>query len=122
MSNWQEEQAKHKSAKRGITELRPVGNKSKKKIAKPWEVWSRPIFKWVRKDHRVGRYATREQAEAWIEKSRRSYYMTRQDQSQRALDEAKARAEKWASRYYIKGPDRQALDSMLDAAGERGKR
>lgn len=109
MSNWHEEQAKHKAAKRGITELRPVGNKSKKKVDKPWEVWSKPltiagITRPGAKDRRVDRYATREQAEAWIEKQRRSWYMTRQDQSAAATECARACAEKWASRYYIKGP------------------
>ena len=105
MTNWHEEQAKHKAAKCGITELRPVGNKSKKKIDKPWEVWSKPFFDWIRKDHRVARYATRQEAEAWIEKQKRSWYMTRQDQSARATEAARARAERSASKYYIKGPE-----------------
>jgi hypothetical protein len=104
MSNWNEEQARHKAKQRGIVEQRPITQLNKKKPAKPkvWRVyWPVP---WLKKPYCVARFATREQAEAYIDKQRRRVYVSPRDQSPNAWGLAAQRAEREAKDYWIEGP------------------
>lgn len=108
MSNWDEEKSSYKAAKLGIIEQRPVGGGNRKKVDKPWKImrqgWAfggRP----PRPPYVAKRFQTKEEAEAWIEKQARSWYVNRIDQSPRATEIAKSRAIADAKKYWIVGPE-----------------
>ena len=100
MSDWNEEQAAHKAARRGITPLRPVAP-SKRKPRK-WKVMG--FLPFLKKEYVAHRSATEAEALTWIEKQSRSYPMRRQDQSDRARAEGERLAEERASRYRVVAP------------------
>jgi len=54
-----------KQVRRGVEDARPVPNKKKKKVDKPWDLLYR--------DRRWGSYATQEQAVKQMEKQRRGW-------------------------------------------------
>lgn len=104
MSDWNTEQAKHKAERRSpAPEVAP--RSAPKRNKRKWKVEAPPIRGlggswWV-----IHHGESLENCLRWIDKQRRSYYVRRQDQSQRALDEALKRAEERANEYRIIDPD-----------------
>lgn len=103
MSNWNEEAARHKAMRRGQIDAKVVSGKGKRK-PRPWRVMAPPFFAGMGGDFVAHRAVDKEAAVAWVEKQKRSYYMTRQDQSERASGQAQKVAKSWADRLWIVGP------------------
>lgn len=109
MSDWSEEQSIYKAKKIGQLDSKPAtGGKNRK--AKPWKVMARFLMRSTSGKERYWEYVAYRGADeaackAWITKESRSYFVRRQDQSERALMEAKQLAEERAGRYWIVGPE-----------------
>ena len=103
MSNWDTELSVHKAKVKGQIEVRPASGGKNRKPRK-WKVMCPPwpnlgIDWWV-----AYRGADRAACEAWIEKKRRSYYVTRQNQSPEAHADAATQTARSADCYRIDPP------------------
>ena len=95
MSDWNEEANIAKAKRKGIIELRPVGNWKKKK-PRPW------LVKYNHNDYTsiVHKALTQEDAQKWIDKQTRSFFASIR-WSQEWIDRAKKRQEERIARYRI---------------------
>lgn len=91
MGDWNEENAKHKAARRAPAPDARIPNKPKKKPSRPFEVWrhswritryvvgsdgTRTLKPWTVKPYKVAAFATREQAQGYIDKLSRGAYVS----------------------------------------------
>ena len=103
MGDWNEEIVKFKEKKRGIVEQRPVPAHKKKHSKKPWKI-TVPAFFGKGKRVTIHHTRTKEEAEAWIEKHRRSLYLPYRTQAPNVVEEIRRQHEQRISRYRIEGP------------------
>ena len=102
MSDWNTERAAHKAARRAPTPDQPPPARKKKKAVKPYKV----MYRLLGKEFVWHRAATREAAQAWIDKQARSAFVPRlRPATEQALETARERSERAASRYWIVGPE-----------------
>lgn len=99
MSNWNEELPRFKDKRRDTENTRAVSNA--KRQPRKWKV----VGSFAGREYIAHRSATKEAAEAWIEKQARSYFVGRRNAPESLIDAAKERAEKRASRYRIEPPN-----------------
>lgn len=122
MTTWGEENVKHKLAKRSPAPDKNPPNKLKKSPKKDWKVemryprwWRKSLSseneKWVV----FHRSVSRELCEAWCEKYARSYYISRQDQSERAHKSAAEQQRGRLKNMRIVGPDGTIYKASRDA-------
>lgn len=97
MSDWNKEVLMFKEKRIDTENLRP-SSKGKKR-PRPWKVFGVLLGR----DRHIHSAATKEAAEAWIEKQARSYYAGR-NRPQPMVDAAKSRSEKRAQSYRIVPP------------------
>ena len=107
MSNWGDEIVTHKAKKRGQIDAKVVAGNGKRK-PRPWKVVGSWLFKGLEgmpRTYIAHRSADEEDCKKWIEKQSRTWWLSRQDQSERAAEKAKEEAEKRAAKYWIVGPE-----------------
>lgn len=106
MSDWNAERALHKAKKLGQIDVKSVSGGKRK--PRPWKVVAKSSIPGVTKEYTAYQGADEEACRRWIEKQARSWWLTRQDQSPRAISEAQKRAELLAARYRIVPPKEHA--------------
>lgn len=98
MSDWNKELPDFKEKRRDTENLRPVAKG--KKTPRQWRVFGMRLGK----DRLLHKAATKEAAEAWIEKQARTYYTGRY-MTPAMVDEAKKRAISRAENYRVVPPN-----------------
>ncbi len=104
MSDWNAKRSIYKAKRAGQIEADRVRGGRGKKKPKPWRVMTRFSFG-ACVEFVVHRAESEAAALAWIEKRARSYYISRQDRSERAHRTAQQAAQERAARYWIVGPE-----------------
>lgn len=102
MSDWNKEKTLHKAKKIGQVDVKPVtgGNRKPRK----WKVVAKSVIPGLLREYTAYHGVDEEACKRWIEKQARSWWLTRQDQSPRAISAAQQRAEEMAARYRIQPP------------------
>lgn len=99
MGDWTKELPDYKALRRDTENVRPVPNSKKK--PRPWKV---KYLRWG-KEFVVHRSASKEAAEAWIEKQSRNYYHGKRVLPQALIDKQVERAKESAALYRIEPPN-----------------